>query len=339
VTGAAIEIGHYAELTERLAHPIGRWHLCVRRAMRALLDGRFNEGEALATEAYERGARLDPRTADGFRIIQRFAVLRERGGLDELAETISRYHEISPNQPGWAAILAAVRVGTGRREEARGLVQRLSTDRFTALNRDYTWVGCMMLVAEVCAELGEVDVARSAYPLLLPYADRAALVGRAGISLGSASRALGMLAALIGRPGAAERHFEDALRANTRMGAAPFVAHTSYAYSRLLQARGAAGDAERAAVQRDRAVTIADELGMARLAAAARATRPPAGLTTRELEVLRHIAAGRSNQQIAHSLVISLNTVLRHVSHILAKTGSTNRTQAAQYATRHGLLE
>ena len=78
---------------------------------------------------------------------------------------------------------------------------------------------------------------------------------------------------------------------------------------------------------------------MSRLAAAARTrAKVPAGLTERELEVLRHIAAGRSNQQIADTLVISLNTVLRHVSHILAKTGSDNRTQAAQFATRHGLF-
>jgi non-specific serine/threonine protein kinase len=61
-----------------------------------------------------------------------------------------------------------------------------------------------------------------------------------------------------------------------------------------------------------------------------------AGLTPRESEVLRLLAQGHTNQEIADSLVISLNTVYRHVSSILAKTGSANRTEAALLAIRSG---
>jgi DNA-binding CsgD family transcriptional regulator/pimeloyl-ACP methyl ester carboxylesterase len=60
-------------------------------------------------------------------------------------------------------------------------------------------------------------------------------------------------------------------------------------------------------------------------------------LSVRELEVLRLLAAGRSNQQIADELVISLNTVRKHVSNILSKTEAANRAQAAVYARDHGL--
>jgi pimeloyl-ACP methyl ester carboxylesterase/DNA-binding CsgD family transcriptional regulator len=60
-------------------------------------------------------------------------------------------------------------------------------------------------------------------------------------------------------------------------------------------------------------------------------------LSVREVEVIRLIAAGRSNPQIAEELVISLNTVQRHVSNILAKTESANRAQAAVYSRDHGL--
>jgi len=63
------------------------------------------------------------------------------------------------------------------------------------------------------------------------------------------------------------------------------------------------------------------------------------GLSSREVEVLRLIAAGRSNPQIASELMISLNTVQRHVSHILEKTGMANRTEAASYATRQGMAD
>jgi DNA-binding CsgD family transcriptional regulator len=62
-----------------------------------------------------------------------------------------------------------------------------------------------------------------------------------------------------------------------------------------------------------------------------------AGLSAREIEVLRLIASGKSNKEIAETLFISLNTVLRHVTHIFEKTGCANRAEAATYAARHGL--
>jgi DNA-binding CsgD family transcriptional regulator len=71
-----------------------------------------------------------------------------------------------------------------------------------------------------------------------------------------------------------------------------------------------------------------------------RAQRPthPASLSDREVEVLRLVAAGKSNTQIAAELVISANTVQRHVGNILSKTGVANRTQAAAYAHQAGIL-
>ena len=66
---------------------------------------------------------------------------------------------------------------------------------------------------------------------------------------------------------------------------------------------------------------------------------PPnaANLSERELEVLRLVAAGQTNQQIADALVISINTVRRHVSNVFDKTGIVNRAQAGVYAREHGL--
>ena len=62
------------------------------------------------------------------------------------------------------------------------------------------------------------------------------------------------------------------------------------------------------------------------------------GLSQREVEVLGLLAAGKSNAQIAEALVISQNTVIRHVSNIFAKIGTANRAEAAAYATRLGLV-
>ncbi len=63
----------------------------------------------------------------------------------------------------------------------------------------------------------------------------------------------------------------------------------------------------------------------------------PAGLTAREVEVLRLVAAGNSNPQIAATLFLSHKTVQRHLSNIFAKTGVTSRTAAAAYAFEHQL--
>ena len=66
--------------------------------------------------------------------------------------------------------------------------------------------------------------------------------------------------------------------------------------------------------------------------------QPPGGLSSRELDVLKLVAAGRTNPQIADELFISRNTVQNHVASILAKAGLANRAEAAAYAQRNGLV-
>jgi HD-GYP domain-containing protein (c-di-GMP phosphodiesterase class II) len=69
-----------------------------------------------------------------------------------------------------------------------------------------------------------------------------------------------------------------------------------------------------------------------------RAREWPAGLTGREVEVLRLVARGASHEQIARRLVISRKTASNHVEHIYAKIGVSNRAMAALFAVRHGLM-
>jgi HD-GYP domain-containing protein (c-di-GMP phosphodiesterase class II) len=64
----------------------------------------------------------------------------------------------------------------------------------------------------------------------------------------------------------------------------------------------------------------------------------PSGLTAREVEVLRHLARGMSQKEIAERLVISRKTASNHVEHIYSKIGVSNRAMASLFATRHGLL-
>jgi NarL family two-component system response regulator LiaR len=60
-------------------------------------------------------------------------------------------------------------------------------------------------------------------------------------------------------------------------------------------------------------------------------------LTEREIEILRHVAMGKTNQEIADELVVSERTIRTHITNILAKLRLSNRTQAALYALRQGI--
>jgi len=108
-------------------------------------------------------------------------------------------------------------------------------------------------------------------------------------------------------------------------------------------AAGQLGDVDTAALELDSARRTFRRLGaipdLERVAAASQLPgQPPAeGLTGRELEVLRLLAAGKTNRGIAQGLGISVKTVDRHVSNIFTKLGLGSRASAAAYAIRHHL--
>ena len=82
---------------------------------------------------------------------------------------------------------------------------------------------------------------------------------------------------------------------------------------------------------------VADGAASTPVAAEPAARGAAVDLSPRELEVLRLLAAGRSDREIGEALFISHRTVMRHVSNLLAKLAVDSRTAAAAYAHRHGL--
>jgi DNA-binding CsgD family transcriptional regulator len=107
------------------------------------------------------------------------------------------------------------------------------------------------------------------------------------------------------------------------------------ARTRMLLAEGyrALGDADAAEREAAAAQACFDRLGVR-----SRETTVPAGLTVREVEVVRLIAAGKSNRGIATELVLSEKTVARHLSNIFTKVGATSRAGVAAFAYDSGLL-
>ena len=168
------------------------------------------------------------------------------------------------------------------------------------------------------------------------------------------ARLMGLLAQTAGNPEQAAHHFEDALNFCRRSGHQPELAWTCYDFSNALlkgekESTSTADKHRYAQALLEESISIAQELGMMPLLeratervealASPRKSAPsyPDGLTQREVEVLGLIASGKSNNDIAAELFISLRTVANHVSNILNKVGASNRTEAAIYATRQGL--
>jgi DNA-binding CsgD family transcriptional regulator len=280
--------------------------------------------------------------------MQIFTLRREQGRLAGLQSVVSAFLRQHSVASVWRPGLALVYLELGQRDDGRAEFEKLAADDFAAVPRDGRWHYCMVYLSEVCAALGDAARATVLHRLLLPYTGRNIVLGSGIACCGSADRFLGLLCATMGRWSEAQQHFEEALAMNGRIGARAPRAHTQHDYAAMLLARGEAGDRERAADLLGASLENAREIGMRALEerAAARLNElgpPPRAvaadddLTAREAEVLRLIAIGRSNADIATALSISLNTVATHVRNILAKTGCANRTEAAAYAMRKGL--
>jgi DNA-binding CsgD family transcriptional regulator/tetratricopeptide (TPR) repeat protein len=353
VQAVDVEIDTYIWRAEEVHQPLYRWYAALFRTMRALLAGRFEDGERLARQALELGQQVQNRNATVNFVVQMFVVRREQGRLGELEATLTEVAERIPEMPAWRCGLAYLYSELGRRAEARRVFEHLAVDDFAGLPRDAHWLSGITLLSEVCAFLGDARRAAVLYHLLLPYAGRNIVLGAALACRGAVSRILGVLATVLARWDAAAQHFEEALTMNARLGASGWLAHTYHEYAMLLLARDQRGDRAHARALLEQALRIYRDLGVPYFAAKAeallghpsRARAPvpvlnyPDNLSPREVEVLRLIAAGRSNREIAAILFISLNTVARHVSNIFVKTNAANRAEAATYAIRHGLAE
>jgi DNA-binding CsgD family transcriptional regulator len=163
----------------------------------------------------------------------------------------------------------------------------------------------------------------------------------------SALAAEGLVAAADGDHGRARRSLEDALGFFTRSGASFDLARCRLDLGRVLSNLG---EREAAEAELHEAFVSFERLGARRHADTAAALRrdlgsilsgasksKSSGLTPREVEVLRLVAQGMSNQKIADRLVVSEFTIKRHVANVLAKLSLPSRAAAAAHAAREGI--
>lgn len=240
-----------------------------------------------------------------------------------LARAVELGHDPQPAQ----ALLA---LAERRREAAAASVRRTLAEPRDPIPRSHVLPGAI----EVLLATGDVV---GAGPVVADLRQVADSIGTPALDA-HAARAAGALALA--------REDTDVALPELRHALTVFLA-LEYPYeaarARLLLSRAlaAAGDAEAADRERATARAAFALLGATaaiREADAMDAPTLPGGLTAREAEVLRLVAAGRSNHEIARSLHLSEKTVSRHLSNIFTKLGVASRTAAAAFAFEQGLI-
>lgn len=325
-------------LAVRMAQPF-QAHVAEHGASAlALCDGRLADAEAMAVRSHEWSRLLTGRDASGIYGIQMFGIRREQGRLAELAPVIRMLASADAWRPGLVSLLCEL----GMEDEARRELARVASEGLEQF-RASLWMAALTYLTDATAALGDEAMAALLYPAFAPHAGTNVMIGHMVACYGAADRYLGMLAGTLGEWEQAEHYFERALVLNRQMGATTWVAHSAYEYGRMLLRRGT--DRERAGELLGEAGRLVEQTGMEALRARLRAlgaaslpAAPPDGLSHREVQILGLVAQGLSNREIGASLFISEHTAANHIRSILRKTSCANRTEAASYAHRHGLV-
>jgi ATP/maltotriose-dependent transcriptional regulator MalT len=335
---ACQEIGDYRRMTDWTS-ALTRWceeqpdlapftgQCAVHRAQIMRAQGAFAQALdelELAQARYEANG-MDP--AVGLALYERGEVLRLRGEHDvaAVAYDAAAAYGRQP-QPG----LALLWLARGRTAAAVAAVHRLLDETPDPVHRSQL----LPAAVEVLLAGGELDAARAASEEL----DGIASSFRCAALAGAASYARGTVALAESDAAAALPHLRRAWKVFLDLGARYDAARTR---TRIGLAFRALGDEDSAAAELAVARRTFGELGAATARSEVdRFLGPslPDGLTAREVEVLRLVAAGQSNPQIAAVLFLSEKTVARHLSNIFGKTHVSSRTAATAYAYEHELV-
>ncbi|HKG36769.1 MAG TPA: AAA family ATPase [Solirubrobacterales bacterium] len=252
----------YAKLAEELRQPQHLWHVPLLRAMRALVDGRFDEAERLAEEARRGGERAGEPLAQQFYAIQASVLYRLQGRLNEIFQQVSALGARYPAIPAWRAARAAIAIQLGRDADARTELDRLAGNDFEDIPRDAQWPILHALLCEVVWSLGDGERARILHDKLAPFAGQVVVAGRAAASWGPYTRYLGLASAASGELDRAVGELDDSIELSRRMGERPFHAIAQLNLAETLAERDARGDAERAVKLVDACLATSQELGI-----------------------------------------------------------------------------
>ncbi len=296
----------------------------------------LDEGDALAVET-----KYEPAIARSRLVLGQFSIWS--GDVDiaaaYLTDALNRARSLGKAQEHFEALYLLGYVATLRQD--RETATRFFTDALAAA-RAGGWSVPIAYAVEAlgtCArEEGDLRRAASLFAEALTMSKDP---GTATNCLNS----LGYVAAVTGRAEQAARLFGAAASTWERIGGGTRADHEQARLDEsVAQARARlTADAFAAAWAAGRDLALSDAtvealtVALEVTSAPATTSDPPSGLTPREIEVLRLLAEGHSDREIAAELLVSRNTAANHVANILGKLGVPSRAAAAAYAVRHGL--
>ena len=296
----------------------------VHRAEILQLDGSWREALEQAKRAGERFVETR-NPAAGLAYYRLGELLRLQGDFAGAEDSYRKASSFGREpQPG----LAQLRLAQGRGDAAVASIRRAEAATTAAFER----AAVLPAFVEIMLAVGDVEAARNACAELEELASgfESALLGA------MVDHAKGAVHLAEGEPREALVALRKAMDAWHALDVPYETARTRVIVG---EACRALGDEEAAALEHDAARSLFERLGathdLVRLGSAPKGQH---GLSPRELEVIRLVAAGRSNREIAASLVISEHTVARHIQNIYAKLGVSSRGAAAAFAYERDLV-